>query len=293
VIRDIQLFAVTGDGSQPEPLPVPATAQTIHDAFAGLELGVYSALRTFEHNKFLGLADHLARTEKSMRLLGWQEPLNWGALCRVLHQVCTAYPHPEARVRFDVLAAPAAALGSDSRLLIGLAPMPPVPPILYEQGVVVDIVPALKRKNPLVKDASFVQARARLASPTSTAYEHLLLDNAGNLLEGSGSNFYAARHGVLYTAGTGVLEGITRKMVLQVAQAERIPVVLQAVNVADIPRLDEASLSSSSRGLIPIVQIAGQQIGAGKPGPITQRLWAAYQQVLQAQLRTALEVLGE
>ena len=64
-----QLFAVENAG--PRSLLVPDSAVQFPDLYRGLPLGVYSAFRTFEHNKFLHLSRHLARTERSMLLLGW------------------------------------------------------------------------------------------------------------------------------------------------------------------------------------------------------------------------------
>ena len=68
----VQLFALAADG--PVALSVPAGATSHHELFDGLALGVYSALRTFEHERFLALDWHLERTERSMQLLGWSEP---------------------------------------------------------------------------------------------------------------------------------------------------------------------------------------------------------------------------
>ena len=112
----VQLFAVTR--SAVKPLRVPETAQSFDDLYDGLALGVYSALRTFEHEKFLCLQEHIERTKRSMELLGWTYQLDEALLRHALHQVCSAYPGHEMRVRFDVLAETAVSLGSDSRLLV-------------------------------------------------------------------------------------------------------------------------------------------------------------------------------
>lgn len=285
-MSDLQLFAVTPFGSQ--LLAWPAGATSVHEVFDNLALGVYSALRTFDHDKFLHLDYHLDRTEQSMRLLGWTYRLDRATFCLALHQACVAYPLPDARVRFDVLAEPAISLGSDSRVLIALAPFTPVPDVYYEQGVRVQLAPHLQRENPLVKTARFVLTRRPYPLGHPEAYEHLLVDAEGNILEGSSSNFYAVRAGCLYTAGAGVLEGITRKIVLQLAAGMGLPVTLAAVNAAGISQLDEAFISSSSRGLVPVVAISGQTVGRGRPGPITQRLGAAYQAYVQTHIRPAL-----
>ena len=322
-MTSFQLYAIEDAG--PRPLAVPDGATQFPDLYRGLPLGVYDALRTFEHNKFLYLNRHLARTERSMALLGWSYRLDRARLLRALHAVVTAaeWPlesGPEMRVRFDVLAAPAEALGTTSRELIALQPFTPPPPELYETGVAVDFAAGLARERPLAKTADFAERRpssaglAALERPTAAdgrppqettddrtpsavggqspavglAYEYLLLDDAGRILEGTGTNFWAVRDGVVYTAGEGVLEGITREILLQLIAGLDIPLRLEAVDSGDIASLDEAALSGSSRALLPVVAIGGQTIGDGRPGPITRRILAAYDAFVAQNVRTAI-----
>ncbi|HZD10449.1 MAG TPA: aminotransferase class IV, partial [Candidatus Binatia bacterium] len=119
-MSDVVLYAVNAAGAK--ELDLPYEPSSLYDLPEDLALGVYTSLRTFDHYKFLRLSDHLLRLEQSMALLGWRYTLDEETLRPALHQVCVAYPHPEARVRIDVLARPAAQLGSDSRVLLTLAP---------------------------------------------------------------------------------------------------------------------------------------------------------------------------
>jgi branched-chain amino acid aminotransferase len=282
----VQLYAVTEGGI--EALQVPAGATSVHDALTAVPLGVYSALRTYEHNKFLCLADHLKRTEQSMALLGWDYRLDRPRLRQALHQVCTAYPLPDARVRFDVLAEPARALGSESRLLITLSPFQALPELYYRAGVHVQVAPHLQRQQPLIKTAAFVVERQPYPLGHQLAFEHLLLDEAGRILEGSSSNAYAVRDGGLWTAAAGILEGITRKIILKLAQQTAVPVHLEAVALAEVAQLDELFVSSSSRGLVPVVNVERHTIGDGRPGPITQQLMQAYDAFVAREIRPAI-----
>ncbi len=286
-MSDLQLFAVTATALQ--PLPVPAGAKAFTDLYHGLALGVYSIARTFAHNKFLRLDHHLARTVNSMRLLGWDYRLDEAHLRRAIHTLCSAFPAPEMRVRMDVLAEPAVALGTDSRELLALAPFTPLPADFYAQGVAVDFATGLTRGNPLIKTADFAEARAREhVGGHTTSYEALLVDGAGNILEGTSANFYGVRAGALYTAGQGVLEGITRAIILDLARDLPMPVHTTPIHVAAIDQLDEAAISSSSRGILPVVQIGDIAIGNGKPGPYTQRLMAAYDRFVAQNVQTAI-----
>ena len=285
-VNEVQLFAVTPTALQ--PLPVPDSARSFADLYEGLSLGVYSALRTFAHEKFLCLSEHIERTKKSMALLGWDYQLDERLLRQALHQVCSAYPGEEMRVRFDVLAAPATALGSDSRLLVAVIPFSPPSPLLYERGVAVGFAPDLAREQPLAKTAVFAQHRQRYELGQSDLYEYLLLDENGRLLEGATNNFDAVREGVIYTAGEDILEGITRKIILALLPEIGVPVRLQAITKQEIPTLDEAFLSGSSRAVLPVIAIAGQPIGTGQPGAIARRLLIAYNDFVARSIKTAV-----
>jgi len=285
--QDVQLFAVTAVG--PVPLPVPPTARSFDDLYAGLALGVYSALRTFQHNQFLYLDAHIDRTKRSMSLLGWDYRLDEAALRRALQRVCTAYHRPEARVRFDVLAEPAQALGTDSRVLVALMPFTPPTPQMVADGVAVGLATDLARQRPLAKTADFAVARRRYpAGPGADVYEYVLLDAQGYLLEGTGTNFYGVRQGVVYTAGQGVLEGITRQIVLDLLPQLGIPLRLEAIHRDEVGTLDEAFISGSSRAILPVTSIDGQRVGHGRPGPIGRRLLIAYNEFVAKTIRPAI-----
>lgn len=327
-----QLFAIEDAG--PRALPVPDDAFQFSDLYRGLPLGVYDVFRTFEHNKFLHLNRHMARTERSMTLLGWSYRLDRSRLLRALHGIVTGAEWPEMRARIDVLAAVSETLGTASRELIAIQPFIPPSPALYESGVTVDIAEGLARSKPLVKTATFAERRplsaglrqmatgdgrqqtaqdgpqtadgrpqttkgeaqaedsslaaARGPSSGVDPYEYLLVDPAGRILEGTGTNFWAVRDGVVYTAGQGVLEGITREIIIQLIQELDIPLRFDAVNVEDTGSLDEAALSGSSRAFMPVVNIAGQRVGDGRPGPISRRILAAYNAFVTENIKTAI-----
>ncbi len=280
-----QLFLVVEECIR--PLPVPELAQTFEEMLAGYSLGVYSAFRTFEHNKFLYLEAHLARLHQSISLLGWEYQFDEAPLREALHQICTAYPLPEARVRVDVLAELLTLPETSGRLLISLMPFTSPPEAYYRAGVRVNVVSGLHRDEPQAKTAVFAQHR-RQYQKNSDVYEYLMLDDDGRILEGLTSNFYAVQAGVLRTAGSGILEGITRKIILNLAGELGIPIQLDAVRIGEIADLQEAMISSSSRAVLPVVQIGGQKVGDGRPGPVYCRLLTAYNQFVAREVKTAV-----
>jgi branched-chain amino acid aminotransferase len=105
----------------------------------------------------------------------------------------------------------------------------------------------------------------------------LLTDGAGNVVEGPGFNVFCLNaQGVLVTPSEGVLEGISRRTVLEIAQSLGIPVELRALPAAELRSSREAFLSSSGGGVLPITRVDGQPVGDGAVGPTTQRLLQTY-----------------
>lgn len=285
-MADVQLYSVTDAGAK--KLDPPEPLSSLYDLPEAFSLGVYTAMRTYDHYKFLRLSDHLRRLKQSMSVLNWRYKLDERAVRRALHQVCMAYEHPDARVRIDVLEeAPGAPYGH-SRVMVTLAPFEPQPAAVYERGVRLALAPALQRRHPQAKTADFTLARRAYPINSDASYDFLLLDEEGHLLEGSTSNFYAVRDGSVWTAGEGMLEGITRKIVLELVEESGIELRLQAPRLGEASQLDEAFLSSSSRGLVPVREIEGQVVGIGRPGPITKQLMLAYDNFVERSVRPAV-----
>ena len=281
----VQLFALGADG--PVPLPVPSGASTHHELFDGLALGVYSALRTFQHDRFLALDWHLERTERSMQLLGWNQGLERAHLCAALDRCVRAFPGEDSAVRFDVLAEPARRLGSEERILIALSPFTPLPPALLANGVTVRCSD-LRRDTPLIKKAAFVLARRPYPLGKPEAFEHLMLDAAGRILEGTSSNFCALVGRTLRLAGDEALQGITQRVLAELARGLGLSIERRPVTLDELAQVDEAFLSSSIRGPVPVVAVEERRLGDGRPGPWTRRLVEAYYEHARLTARRAL-----
>lgn len=104
----------------------------------------------------------------------------------------------------------------------------------------------------------------------------LLTDAEGNVVEGPGFNVFAVRDGRLVTPAEGVLEGITRRTVIEMAAALGLPVDLRKLPAAELRGADEAFLSSSGGGVLPVTRVDGQPLGNGQPGPLSQQLAQTY-----------------
>ena len=273
-LAGLELHALSADGLR--RLSVASTSGTVHDLLDGLPFGVYSALRTFHHDRFLWLDAHFERTQRSMAQLGWPNRLDRDALRRALYSAVREYPLADAVVRFDVLREPATIQGVAADVFVALSPYVPVPEEFLREGVRVELAPHLRRESPRVKTTEFVRRRRPLPWSTKERYEGVLLDEEQRILECSSANIAFVRGKTVIAAGDGVLEGITALVLRKIAASVGLDWVDRRLPLTEVARVDEAFLSSSSRGVVPIVEIQGTPIGNRAVGPRTQALLAAY-----------------
>jgi branched-chain amino acid aminotransferase len=103
-----------------------------------------------------------------------------------------------------------------------------------------------------------------------------VVDAEGNVAEGPGFNVFMVKDGVVRTPARGVLEGISRKTVIELCGALAIPIRVGPVPANDLGAADEVFLSSTGGGVLPIAKIDGRPLGGAWPGPITKRLQDVY-----------------
>ncbi|UCH22856.1 MAG: aminotransferase class IV [Deltaproteobacteria bacterium] len=112
------------------------------------------------------------------------------------------------------------------------------------------------------------------------AYTVVLPDADGNITEGPGFNVFVYHQGRLRTPATGVLEGITRQTVLDLAEEQGIPVELDRFGADVLEEAKEVFISSTAGGVIPVTTVNNKSVGDGKPGKITalirKRYWEAH-----------------
>jgi len=104
----------------------------------------------------------------------------------------------------------------------------------------------------------------------------ILVDADENVVEGPGFNVFAVRDGTISTPDRGVLEGVTRKTVIELADRHGIPLEARSVPAAELRRAAEVFISSTAGGVIPVTTLDGETVGSGEPGTVTRRLRAAY-----------------
>jgi branched-chain amino acid aminotransferase len=244
-----------------------------------LPQGFYTTFRTYDAGKrVLGSRAHLQRLYQPAASQRITPSAPEEKLRQHLAEILLAYPD-EARVRLI--------LTFEGRVYLVLERLKTLPAEVYSQGVKV-VTTSIERENPRLKSTAFISASegARTNIARSKIFEALLVRN-GFILEGMTSNFFYINDGKLGTARKGILLGVTRRSVLRVARGSGLEIIYQPLKREQIQVLDEAFLTSSSRGIVPIVEIDDLTVGEGIPGLITKRLMKAYSEYV---LRTAEKI---
>ena len=117
---------------------------------------------------------------------------------------------------------------------------------------------------------------ARLEALDAGADDAIMLDLEGYVTEGRGANVFIVRNGQLFTPPEGLLEGITRETVFELAFQEGLPATEERLTPYDLYNADEVFYCTTAGGIMPIVEVDRRQVGSGVPGAITDRLRAAY-----------------
>ncbi len=104
----------------------------------------------------------------------------------------------------------------------------------------------------------------------------------GTVTEGPGFNVFVVRNGTLATPARGMFEGITRRTVMEIAEALQVRVEVRGVHAHEVAEADEIFISSTAGGIMPVVNYEGRPVGAGRPGPLTRRIeelyWARHEE---------------
>ena len=177
-----------------------------------------------------------------------------------------------------------AACGSPTNVII-VSPLVELPPEIYERGIEV-IISTLQRNLQFagVKTGNLMrQVLAYREAKAAGAFEAVLLTPDGMISDGITSNIYLVRDGRLLAPSheAGIVEGITRKVVLRLAREAGLEVVEGVFEAGEISTADEMFLTSTTREVVPITKIGGKLVGDGKPGPATLGLLRAYRDAVE------------
>jgi branched-chain amino acid aminotransferase len=157
---------------------------------------------------------------------------------------------------------------------------------VYEHGL--ELISCVTRRNlvtavnPQVKSLNYLNnILAKIEVGRAGAHEGLMLNQHGYVTEATGDNVFICRNGEIVTPPlhAGILGGITRQVVIDLAPEMGLPLREENLTMYDVYSSDECFLTGTAAEIVPVRKVDGREIGDGRPGPITKRLMARFKEV--------------
>jgi len=249
--------------------------------------GVFEGLRSYGGRVFR-LDDHLKRLYESAKAIWLEIPISQAEMADAVYQTLKVNNLTDAYIRL-VVTRGAGTLGldpnrtSDPQVIIIADRIQLYPRELYEQGLEI-ITASTMRNHPAALNARIKSLNylnnilAKIEGLQAGCIEALMLNHKGEVAECTGDNIFLVRGADLLTPPTdaGILEGITREAVIQLAEEAGITVRQIPLTRHDVYTADECFLTGTAAEVIPVVKVDSRLIGNGKPGPITRKLTEAF-----------------
>lgn len=259
--------------------------------------GIYETMRAYKGMLF-HLERHLARLKHSADSISLRLPIPLDKIGDALNQTVKANNLAEAYVRIQISRGPGE-IGLDPALcpaptiVIVAKPFKEYPSEYYERGVSVAIVNTRRNHplalNPSIKGTNFLNnILAKIESLRAGAYEAVMLNWEGYVAEGTISNIFMVKDGLLCTPDlkTGILEGVTRGLVLDLARKEKIEMREKSILPEELLGADEVFITNTMIEVMPVTSVNGNSVGTGEPGPVTAILRKAYKNEVLSCLKT-------
>lgn len=270
-------------------MPMPALVEPRHQPVP-VESGSQGCFETMRgyRGKIFRLDAHLDRLQASAQSIGLAASVDRARLRRQLTEALARSGLPEAVVRIALLPKPGG--GIQPSVVVQRVRKPSA--AAYRRGIRVAVVPT--RKFPVSVINPEVKYSARLGSVLAVmeaqlrgADEALFMDGEGFVTESTASNLGMVKRGALFLppCWLGLLAGITRDVLIEVAARLELPVRQIPLTRHDLYNADEALLSSTIKEVLPVTWIDGRRIGTGRPGPVTKRLGRAFSELVRGELR--------
>jgi branched-chain amino acid aminotransferase len=254
--------------------------------------GVFEGIRSYSGRVFR-LKEHIDRLYDSARSIYLQIPMPRDEMAQAVIDTLAANKLVDAYIRL-VVTRGAGSLGLDPRkttdpqVIIITDAISLYPPELYDHGLKIVTAGTMRNHpaalNPRIKSLNYLNnIMAKVEGINAGCLEALMLNHKGEVAECTGDNIFIARRGGIHTPpiDAGILEGITRAAVIELAREAGHEVFERAMDRHDIYTADECFLTGTAAEVIPVVECDGRAIGNGKPGPISRDLRQRFQKLVR------------
>lgn len=255
--------------------------------------GVFEGIRVYGGNVFL-LEEHIERLYESASAIRLQIPIAPAEMSQAVDDTCKANNILDGYVRL-VITRGAGSLGldinktSDPQVIIIADTISLYPQEIYDDGLKLVTASTIRNHpgalSPRIKSLNYLNnILAKIEGQDAGTVEALMLNHKGEVSECTGDNIFIVKNGILKTPppDAGILEGITRNCVMDLAKNNGIEVAEQTLIRHDVYVADECFLTGTAAEVIAVVSIDGRQIGDGKPGPITRKLLELFREFTTA-----------
>ena len=252
--------------------------------------GIFEGIRLYNKNVFK-LPKHIDRLFRSARAIMLDMPWSKQEIMDAVCDACRTNGLTDGYIRL-IVSRGKGKLGlspfscSDPQLIIIADQIQLYPDELYQNGLKAITAPTRRNSHaalpPMVKSLNYLNnILAKIEAQKLGYQECLLLNNEGYVAECSGDNVFIAFEGKLITppVSCGSLGGMTRQTVVELSKKLGIELLEKPITRFDVWTADECFLTGTAAKLIPLVELDARPIGTGKPGEMTQRLIAAFNEV--------------
>ena len=267
---------------------LPAAQAHLHVS----DLGLLRGYAVFDYFRVLGftplfIEDYLARFERSARCLNLELPVKLAALQRQVDNLVRANSVPDAGVQLLLTGGytPDGFTPTEPNLLVLERPLNPLEPALYERGAKL-ITHEYRRDIPEAKTTNYAVAIQLLPRQRAAGAVDVLYHRDGVVTETARSNVFIVRDGVVMTPRENILPGVTRKQVLELAR-RHYETLETKVGLQDVLSAEEVFITSTLKGVLPIVSVEGRPIGNGEPGVVARHLGKLFEAHVEAYLSVA------
>lgn len=253
--------------------------------------GLFETMRAYR-GKVFKLREHLERLFNSARIISLPISKMLKELEEAVYETLRANNLKDAYLRLTIsrgegergLDLP---LSPCPNIIMVAKPLPPYPKRWYEEGLKAIVVKVRREKDSVlsqIKSLNYLpNILAKLEAKEKGADEGIMLNEDGYLTEATVSNIFLISQGKLLTPSlkSGVLPGITRKTVMELAPPLGLEVSEREVNLSQLMEAEEAFLTNSLREVVPLTQVNGHPIGRGRPGKLTTAIAQAYSRAVE------------